>query len=308
MKRKHPDSTRTSKPRLLQAKLSLGPSTYTVAASMTKIDCPICSSSVLADIINMHIDTCIKRAAERENSSASKESSSLSSPLVSLERSEEIEGLYFLRDFVSDEEAKSIIDQLDAHETPWKHSSFNGHCMSKVYGVRTQFGLPGEMRCVRANKTDQGELNIPEFLLPYQERFVRILSELKDVPSVLKTFKPNECNANSYLSSQGHFLTPHFDDRALSGPVLMNLSLGCDSFMTYHSLDGLQIDIFLPANTLQLVTGKSRFEFKHSIAAEKISGPRRVSLTWRQAGISRNGFSQVMGASASNGYISFESK
>lgn len=91
MKRKYPDSAMARKPRLLQAKLSLGPSTSIAAASSKKIDCPICSSSVLADIINIHIDNCIKRAADRENAPASKESSFSSSPLVSIERLEEIE-------------------------------------------------------------------------------------------------------------------------------------------------------------------------------------------------------------------------
>ena len=88
MKRKRPDPKSTNKPRLLQAKLSLGPSTSNVPVLAKKICCPICSSSVLEDIINIHIDSCIKRAANRESASACKEPSS---PLVSLDRSQNIE-------------------------------------------------------------------------------------------------------------------------------------------------------------------------------------------------------------------------
>jgi alkylated DNA repair dioxygenase AlkB len=216
------------------------------------------------------------------------------SAALKIERSEQIEGLYFIHRFTSDEEAREIMEKLDHHETPWHHSKFNGHCMSKVFGVRTQFGIPGEARCVRANKKELGELDIPEFLLPFQERFANFIAGLKDSPTVLRSFKPNECNANSYLSSEGHYLTPHYDDRALSGPVLMNLSLGCDSYMTYHSPDGSKVEVFLPKNTLQLVSGKSRFDFKHSISSTGVLGARRVSVTWRQAGINKNGLSQVV--------------
>lgn len=105
------------------------------------------------------------------------------------------------------------------------------------------------------------------------------------MPEVLQNFTPNECNCNSYRAESNHYLTPHFDDRALSGPVLMNLSLGCDSIMTYINPEkNTNIEVDLPVNCLQLVTGISRYNYMHCIKAEGIKGDRRVSVTFRQAG------------------------
>ena len=117
---------------------------------------------------------------------------------------------------------------------------------------------------VRVNIPERGELDIPDFLETIREKFYDLVKQDGPmVPHVLKSFKPNECNCNSYETSKGHFLTPHYDDRALSGPVLMNLSLGCDSVMTYTAENGTEIEVELPTNTLQLVTGPSRWDYQH---------------------------------------------
>lgn len=81
------------------------------------------------------------------------------------------------------------------------------------------------------------------------------------MPNVLLNFQPNECNANCYIRSENHYLTPHYDDRFLSGPILMNLSLQGHSKMTYSKGDSSAIHdivkVVLPRRCLQLVTGSS---------------------------------------------------
>ena len=65
----------------------------------------------------------------------------------------------------------------------------------------------------------------------------------------------------------------------------MNLSMGCNSRMTYSKPnDSINIPIELPSRCLQLVTFNARYDFMHEIKADDIIGDMRVSLTWRQSG------------------------
>ncbi len=209
-----------------------------------------------------------------------------------------VPGLYMIEDFVDETEEAAIIQQLDNDVTPWRYSTFNGHCFSKTFGVRTSLAEP---RHVRPNDPAAGEMDIPQYLAAPPRRLRRILATVATrLPAVLRAFAPNECNANSYDTARGHYLTPHFDDRALSGPVLANLSLGCTALMTFHpgerdpppaagpaaaaAAAARAVDVRLPPRCLQLVTGSARYSHRHSIRADAIAGPRRVSVTWRQAG------------------------
>ena len=261
------------------------------------VECPICSMKISESLVNLHIDSCIarKEKLELEKDKLNLDRSDLIPCSNVLESSSQLHGLYFIKDFISEVEADSIIAKIDSHVTLWHNSKFNGFYMYKSYGYKTQFGVPGEERLVRVNKKDKGELDIPEFLLDLVNKFSDIMRSTPDCPKLLKSFTPNECNVNNYIRDIGHFLLPHYDDRALSGPILMNLSLGCDAIMTFNSEHNEEIDVLLPKNCLQLVTGNARYNFKHSIRSTNIFGPRRVSVTWRQAGLGKSGTSKVVG-------------
>jgi hypothetical protein len=50
-----------------------------------------------------------------------------------ISRPREVPGLLLIHDFLSEEEEAALIASIDGDtDTPWRHSSFNGHCMSKV--------------------------------------------------------------------------------------------------------------------------------------------------------------------------------
>jgi alkylated DNA repair dioxygenase AlkB len=272
--------------------------------------CFICGLTIDMGFINLHLDTkCLKehgpfdsKVSQRED--RQKRSNSEINPEfyrdLRLQEHKSIPGLWFVYDFISEEEERLIIDELDLDRTPWKHSSFNGHCLSKTFGVKTQFGPSHiEERIVRANDPLKGEYDIPEYLSPYPERLSRLIRCHEDatLPATLRAFKPNECNANSYVKADGHYLTPHFDDRHLSGPILMNLSLGGHCRMTYThapggTFSGASHDVIavdLPPRCLQVISGDARYKYMHSIKAEDIVSDRRVSITWRQAGPANGG-------------------
>eukprot|EP01031_Cornospumella_fuschlensis_P043151 gene43151-52742_t len=173
---------------------------------------------------------------------SSSATSSFALSQISLHTVPTLPGVFIVRNFLTEEEELAIVRMLDGDPlTPWKPSSFNGQCRSKVYGVRTQFGLPQEERLVRENDVSKGEFDIPQFLRQFAER-VRVIyaacmyahdgpsldaihRHQVDLPSELAAFDPNDCNANSYLKSRGDFLKLHYDDRALSGPLLLNVSM-----------------------------------------------------------------------------------
>ena len=247
----------------------------------------------MASSIELHLDTCLakqeKPALPPPSSSSS--STSCSSAVFDAFEHELCPGLWLIPNFVSEDEEADIVARLEADaETPWHLSSFNGHCLSKCFGLRTQFGAGKEERIVRVNDVKKGEHDMPPFLAPYVARLhaaVRAIAQRKPLPSILQQFHPNECNVNCYVKADGHFLTPHFDDRYLSGPVLMNLSLCGASVMTYSKGESTSlhdvVSVELPRRTLQLVTGKARFNYKHAIRREDVLGDKRVSITWRQA-------------------------
>ena len=86
----------------------------------------------------------------------------------------------------------------------------------------------------------------------------------------------------SYYKSNGHVLKPHFDDRYLSGQILVNLSLCSEATMTYINSANVPFRVLLPPRSLQIVTKESRYDFTHSINNEDILGERRVSVVFRQ--------------------------
>lgn len=254
--------------------------------------CPMCNLSLPFDLCmnNLHIDKCLRRSFvacdkmitdhifRKSSSCTDYNVRSVSHPA----------GLWIIYDFLSPVEEELLMRDIDISTGQlWMYSSFNGHCLSKYFSVKTEFGLPGKIRMVRRNDNLQEEPDLPPFLQPYMDRLRSIVSNRCDLPPELRSFKPNECNINNYVRSDGHYLRPHFDDRALSGPVLVNLLLAGFARMTYSSPSdkgavGIAVD--LPRRSLQLVTGPARWSFMHEIKAADVLDPRRVSVTWRQSG------------------------
>ena len=266
--------------------------------------CPICNRSLWSDnaLNNLHIDSCLSKV-ESMNSLAQTMSCLEDDPFVynlTLRTVEELPGLFLIHDFITEDEENNIIEVLDNNSLKtWKISTFNGMCFSKTYGVKTQFGLPDELRLVRQNDASNGEQDMPpefSFLVDRLHHFVALNAQ--NMANELRDFRPNECNANSYFAAENHYLRPHFDDRTLSGPILMNLSLCGEARMTYakplnaslptnaiaHGAFGHTVSVPLPRRCLQLVTGAARWSYTHEIRKEDVLSPRRMSITWRQSG------------------------
>jgi 2OG-Fe(II) oxygenase superfamily len=270
--------------------------------------CPICNISLSVRMMNLHLDSCLGPVKEFTSKKLSTtieidlagyppDDVTLPTPTLIPFEHPELPGLWLFHEFITEEEERSMVSDLDNDETSWHLSTFNGHCLSKSFGLKTQFGPAHvEERIVRRNDPTKGERDIPDYLLPFVDRlrtFVKNYSKKFKLPAVLNSFLPNECNANCYLKSENHSLTPHYDDRFLSGPILMNLSLNGCSKMTYTKGNSEAVHdtvkVTLPRRCLQLVTGDARYKYKHRINAEDVVDQKRMSVTWRQAGDSNGG-------------------
>jgi len=184
-----------------------------------------------------------------------------------------VPGLFQFHDFISEEEETRLVEALEREgASHWKPSTFNGECHSQGWGVRTDLAK----RKVRQNVPAVGERDLPLFLCEVVQRWQKTCS-------VLANFQPNEANANSYQRDKGHRLTAHFDDRTLSGEVLVNLSLCSSCIMTFEKKGAPPVPVTVPRRSLQVVTGRARYDFTHAIANTDLHAARRVSVTFRKA-------------------------
>ena len=199
-----------------------------------------------------------------------------------------------------------MVAQLDGEQ--WEAENFNGPKLHQHYGA----GISYKHRIVNLT----GHKEIPPFLEP-------VFLKMRERVPILNDFFPNQVGVNAYLRRDGHHIRAHVDDRTLSGPFITNLSLLAHSYMTFtaekenpktltvpdavYDVDDDEwgpgeteetslrlftceapgrLDVLLPRRSLQIMTGDSRYYWKHAIANEKLLGDRRISVTMRQLSLS----------------------
>ncbi|KAL3141514.1 hypothetical protein ABBQ32_004764 [Trebouxia sp. C0010 RCD-2024] len=179
----------------------------------------------------------------------------------------ELVGEYRVPNFVTEQEEVDIVHMLDTVAPPWKDSSFNGKHRGKRFGAEMD---------LNKRTVVEGTTAMPPILNA-------LITRMQQLP-LLQAFKPNEANAIDYRTSLGHWLKAHVDDRQLSTDKIVTLSLVGSASMTFsckkrdHS-----VIVDLPARTLQVITKEARYSYTHGIAKPALSGPRRVSVTFRQS-------------------------
>ena len=306
--------------------------------------CPICSHSFRVKWMPAHVEQCLMQTQNKmQGLSSAVDTDTNTMDVYDGEIYKinclPIKGLYTIHEFLTVEEEESLLTFLDNPDEevcpPWKASKFNGQCLSKGWGVKTVHGTYINKRIghVRKNDVAAGERDLPasfDWLLDRIHNLWRSFeAEMKgkdnsttktNIVQEMKNLRINEGNANAYFKSSGHHLRPHVDDRFLSGPLLVNLSLAGRGTMRYqrerevlearrselgavqtgmvmHHTEAVDsIDVELPRRALQIVSGAARFDYEHSIPNALLGESRRVSITLRMAGDRRKG---VLGADQS---------
>ena len=199
--------------------------------------------------------------------------------------SEPLPGLYIFEEFISEEEENKMLHYLDGgnlrkkknqdsdYFSPWKRAIFNGKHMGKRWGVHCS---------LRDRRGYHEKDQLPACIAGIIERVCR-----------LKCFKgciPNEANAIDYYRQAGDYLKSHVDDRQLSKEPIANLSLAGDCRMLFR-LEKDKMKHILPAErkillkrrTLQILTGRARYDYSHGIENKDLLSERRVSITMRES-------------------------
>ena len=156
----------------------------------------------------------------------------------------------------------------------WKLSIRNGKCDMKHWGICIDYSSAKPR--TRFPDPEKGEQEMPDF-------FTFLIKRFEQYPP-LSAWWPNEANANRYIKSENHFLTPHYDDRRLSGEIICNISLLSDCIMTFSKPGsaGSLFRVRLPRLCASVMSRSSRYDYTHAINHEDLLGPKRISLNFRQ--------------------------
>ncbi|OEU20120.1 hypothetical protein FRACYDRAFT_163370, partial [Fragilariopsis cylindrus CCMP1102] len=140
---------------------------------------------------------------------------------------------------------------------------------------------------LRDRRVDAPENPLPDIIqqivLPKLKRLLFQKGKTKN------TTIPNEANSIDYRRKQGHWLQDHVDDRKLSKEVIFNLSLIGDCYMTFKNIAkhrNIAVPkqrVLLKRRCLQIITGKSRYDFTHGITNSDLLSDRRISITMRES-------------------------
>ena len=252
------------------------------------IECPICLRSIPKFDIQRHAEYCqgdktitsVSSSPEKYSNDQENRSSFLCSEKTLLHNKEPLPGLYIYENFISEKEEQEIISALDSESSnPWKSCTFNGLHLGKRWGVHCN---------LRSRRVDAPQHPLPSFI--QNIIMPKLLSLL-----TMKGCVPNESNAIDYRKRDMHYLKAHVDDRQLSKESIANLSLAGDCIMTFRNVRLKQNDaqnngpvkVLLKRRTLQILSGKARYDFSHGIEYDDILSARRISLTMRESPLTK---------------------
>ena len=183
-----------------------------------------------------------------------------------------VPGLY-LFDFLTEEQEKDIASMIDS-ET-WKSNRTKSRKI-QIYGPYHDFRwkiIPG-----RYTPHPKYSLKVANLI---REHFKSrpVLSEVVDLNTLNKICNEKKCEifVNEYLPRNG--LKAHHDHRTTYDETIFGVSLLSDTYITFIG-KGKRIRVKIPRRSLYVMTGESRYTYKHSIRKSDIES-RRLSMTYR---------------------------
>jgi alkylated DNA repair dioxygenase AlkB len=187
------------------------------------------------------------------------------------EKNEKVKGLFYFKDFKDIIESKDdLISFLD--QRPWKSLSD-----SKNSRKVQHYGYLYDYKSGKTTtKTD-----------PIPEEFQSLIDSLKKkcMMNGLKASDFNQVIVNNYEASQG--ISAHTDVKEY-GPIIGCYTIGSGATMRFTKGDE-KYDLYVEPNSLYIMSGESRYEWKHEMVSRKsdvvdgvkIARGRRVSITFR---------------------------
>ncbi|XP_058060967.1 alkylated DNA repair protein alkB homolog 8 [Anopheles bellator] len=199
------------------------------------------------------------------------------------------EGLIVARDFVDpalERVLLAAVSSCDDHEPTEQHGSVLKNRKVKHFGYEFLYG---------SNNVDRSKplrRNIPSVCGGLWER-------LRELYPSLNWHVPDQLTVNWYEPGQG--IPAHVDTHSAFEDPILSLSLGSDIVMEFrHPVSGRQTLVDLPARSLLILSGESRYAWTHGITSRKLDTvpashgggltvrkrQLRVSLTFRKLRLS----------------------
>ena len=225
-------------------------------------------------------------------------------------------GLYIFPNFITKQQEEELINQLDKSDSIplWSIERHTGIHREKRWGVDHDI-WSRQVRAPVHTIPDWIESNIIHRL-----QLLRLQSEDNDstntendvtnkFSTTMRSFGPNDVNAIEYKRDNGHFLGAHIDDRQKHTEPIANLSLVGNCYMEYtlnpikklsnvprkgsksaktNPTEGSETApkelyrVHLPRRSLQILTGRARYDYRHGIHNSDLSSERRISITLRE--------------------------
>ncbi|XP_053679008.1 alkylated DNA repair protein alkB homolog 8 [Anopheles nili] len=168
-------------------------------------------------------------------------------------------GLLVEREFVNGEMEKALLEAINSDQSEkskeqlantLKHRKVHHYGYEFIYGTNN------------VDKKKPLERKIPSICNELWER-------LRDLHPHLKGYLPDQLTVNQYEPGQG--IPPHVDTHSAFADPILSLSLGSDVVMEFkHPSSGKQVCVDLPARSLLIMSGESRYDWMHGITPRKM--------------------------------------
>ncbi|XP_077397142.1 tRNA (carboxymethyluridine(34)-5-O)-methyltransferase alkbh8 isoform X1 [Festucalex cinctus] len=163
-------------------------------------------------------------------------------------------GLVLVEDFVSPEEEALLLAAID-----WSSTSDDVTAQKALKHRRVKhFGFEFRYDNNNVDKDKPLPVGIPEECQPVLQRIME---------SGHTKFMPDQLTVNQYESGQG--IPPHVDTHSAFEDTILSLSLGTKTVMEFRHPDGRVVSVFLPARSLLVMQGESRYLWTHGITPRK---------------------------------------
>lgn len=178
-----------------------------------------------------------------------------------------IDGVYVIRDFISEEEEKQLVNAVDTRK-PWVPSQEGRR--KQDYGPKVSF---------LKKKASVGNFGgFPDFAVRLFDRMHTNHSDL------MNDFIPVEFCILEYTPERGSYIRPHYDDFWVWGDRLITVNLLSETILRLtkeFKIPPYEIAIRMPARSLIVIQGEARYDWHHGICRYDIRS-RRVAMTWRE--------------------------
>ncbi|UPR03948.1 putative alpha-ketoglutarate-dependent dioxygenase [Chloropicon primus] len=178
-----------------------------------------------------------------------------------------IDGLYLLKDFVSEEEERGLLSGLD-ESGEWK-------CLARRRVKHFGFEFDYSIRGVHPNKEI---VAFPPCIEPITDR----IAGVKEITNE----RFDQLTVNEYPMGVG--LSPHVDTHSAFAGDILSLSLGSSAVMEFRKGEDHR-RLFVPRRSLLAMTGESRLAWQHyiphrktdKVGAKVVKRTMRTSITFR---------------------------